>query len=99
MRVVEEVTGKPRVDGLKELLLAYIDSKIKDYRQRIRRLEAKYGMSFEEFRKKMGKELPLDWEHEKDGIEWETAITELEELKKLRSKYARELRKESRAGC
>lgn len=75
MRLLRRLTGKPGPEALREILLAYLNSRIRELKARVEEFESKYGMGFEEFREKMGKGLPLDWEHERDGMEWEEAVT------------------------
>jgi len=84
LKLVEKVTGRPRAEGLKEVLVSYVDKRICEYKRVIRGFESKYGMSFEEFYEKLGVDFPLDWEHEKDAFDWEAAITELEELERIK---------------
>jgi len=85
LRVVEEVTGRPRSEGLREILVSYIERRMEECRKAIRKFEAKYGMSFKEFYERLGRDFPLDWEHERDAFDWEAAITELEELERIRN--------------
>ncbi len=89
LRAIEKVTGKPRAEGLREVLASYIERRMEECRKKIRGFEAKYGMSFKKFYERLGKDLPLDWEHEKDAFDWEAAITELEELKRVKHEIRR----------
>ena len=98
LKVVEEVTGKPRNEGLREILVSYVERRMGECRRVIRRFEAKYGMSFEEFYEKLGKDFPLDWEHERDAFDWEAAITELEELERIKNEIGG-IRKGSSGKC
>jgi len=73
--------------GLGELLKA----KIAEYREVVESLSKKYNMDFERFKELLGTQLELTWEHEKDYLEWEEAVTNLQifeaalnELKELR---------------
>lgn len=57
-------------------------------REEINDFEVKYSMSFEEFKAKLGKELELSWEHEKDFFFWEGAKTDLKKLEEYKeNKY------------
>jgi len=78
LRVAEKVVGREA----KRVLLSYIQHKMAECLEEIRMFESKYGMDFEEFCEKFGREIPHDWEHERDLYEWEAAITELRALVK-----------------
>ncbi|GBC76338.1 hypothetical protein HRbin07_00537 [bacterium HR07] len=76
--LAQEVTGQPDPDSaVEEALYTYVRQKIRRYRQTIARLQKKYGISFEEFRERLGTELPLTWEHERDFLTWEEALTNI----------------------
>jgi len=76
--LAQEVTGRPDPDSaVEEALCAYLRQKIRYYRAIKARLERKYGHSFEEFRRRLGADLPLSWEHERDFLAWEEACTNL----------------------
>jgi hypothetical protein len=69
-------------EAMEALALAQIDHEIEKYQERIAALEAKYGMSFEEFtaylRNRATMEEEIDWE------EWDDARMILEIRKKSR---------------
>ncbi len=72
--------------ALLKILFDYIDLKLRDISERIRVFEKKYGMSFEEFKKRvLGSDKSYKYDVEKDFWEWES----LETLKK----YYEELKK------
>ena len=78
LELAQELTGQPDPESaMSEVLHAYLQLKIRRCRRLIARLERKYGMGFEEFARRLGVELPLSWEHERDFLAWEEALTNL----------------------
>lgn len=83
-KLAQEVTGRGSPEEALEVTLrSYLEQKIDDYRQDIQDLETKYRMSFEEFKERLGKELDLSWQHERDFMCWEEAITNLNHFHQL----------------
>lgn len=77
-KLAQEITGKDKPEeAVGAALKCYLEQKIKEYQEVVKRLEQKYGMSFEVFSAKLGQELSLSWEHEQDFMAWEEAITNL----------------------
>ncbi|MFQ6117521.1 MAG: hypothetical protein ACE5LQ_04570 [Candidatus Bipolaricaulia bacterium] len=82
--LAQEITGKERPEeALSTVLKAYLEQQIERYQKVIHGLEQKHGMSFEEFEKELGLKLPLSWEHEKDYMAWEEAITNLQYFQRI----------------
>jgi len=78
-KLAQEIMGKQNPEeAFGAALKSYLEQRIAEYQEVVRRLEQKYGMNFEEFSKKLGQELPLSWEHEKDYMDWEEAVTNLQ---------------------
>ena len=78
LKLAQEVTGQPDPESaVGEALKTCLHQKIRRYRRITGRLEKKYGVSFEEFSRRLGTELPLSWEHERDFLSWEEALTNL----------------------
>ena len=78
LELAQELTGQPNPESaVSEALHAYLQQKIRRCRQTIARLQRKYGMSFEDFARRLGTELTLSWEHERDFLAWEEALTNL----------------------
>lgn len=76
--LAQELTGQPDPESaVGEALQTYLQEKIRRCRRVIARMEKKYGVSFEEFSRQLGTELPLSWEHERDFLTWEEALTNL----------------------
>jgi hypothetical protein len=76
--LAQELTSQPDPErAVGEALQAYVHQKIRRYRRTAARLQKKYGMSFAEFHRRLGAELPLSWEHERDFLAWEEALTNL----------------------
>lgn len=76
--IAQAVTGQPDPSrAIEEALQSYVQQKIRRYRRLVARLHRKYGISFEEFQRRLGTELPLSWEHEQDFLSWEEALTNL----------------------
>jgi len=74
MRILDVIPGETRQDRLVNLVLEGIVAKLKECDARIVGFEAKYGMSFEDFRQAWKQELlgsPLSYSLEKDYMEWE----------------------------
>ena len=85
-KLAQEVTGRADpTEALEETLRAYVEQKLIHYQHEISRLEYKYALSFEAFAQRLGKDLPLTWEHEQDYMTWEEAITNLEYFEKIAS--------------
>lgn len=83
-KLAQEVTGRDNPEEALEVALrSYLERKIDDYQQDIQDLEAKYGMNFEEFKERLGKELDLSWQHERDFMRWEEAVTNLNHFHQL----------------
>ena len=65
--------------ALLKILFDYIDLKLRDINEKIRRFEEKYGMNFEEFKKHvLSSDKSYKYDVERDFWEWES----LETLKK-----------------
>ncbi|MFH0947729.1 MAG: hypothetical protein V1833_01850 [Elusimicrobiota bacterium] len=47
------------------------------YQKVVERLKGKYEMDFDKFEEKLGKKFDLTWEHEKDYIDWDWALTNI----------------------
>jgi hypothetical protein len=78
LELAQEVTGQPNPESaVQEALKTYLRQKIQRYRHVVARLERKYGLSFEEFSRQLGTELPLSWRYERDFLTWEEALTNL----------------------
>ena len=78
-KLAQEVTGRSDpTEALEETVRSYIEQKVSHCRQEITRLEHKYGLAFDAFARKLGKELPLSWKHEQDYMAWEEALTNIE---------------------
>ena len=41
-------------------------------------MSEKYGVGFDELKEMLGDRVALTWEHEKDYMDWEEAVTNLE---------------------
>lgn len=86
-KLAQEATGRADpAAALEETVRSYIEQKLAHYRQEISRLEHKYGLAFEAFSKRLGKDLPLSWEHEQDYAAWEEAVTNLEYFEGIASR-------------
>lgn len=78
-KLAQEITGKEKLEeALGVVLKSYLEQRIAEYQEVAQRLEHKYDMCFEECAQKLGQELTLSWEHEKDYMDWEEAITNLQ---------------------
>lgn len=77
-KLAQEITGKDKPEeAFGEALKSYLEQRMKEYQEVVKRLEQKYGMSFEAFSTKLGQELSLSWEHEQEFMAWEEAVTNL----------------------
>jgi hypothetical protein len=73
---------RDRSAAIKGMALDQVDRKIALYQRRLRRLEKKHGMNFEEFTEQLrGKATIAD---EDEWFEWESAIYMLEEWKNVK---------------
>ena len=85
-KLAQEITGRnDPTEALEEALRSYVEERLSRYRITISRLENKYGLTYETFRQKLSKELPLSWEHEQDYMSWEEALTNLEYFERIAS--------------
>ena len=85
-KLAQEATGRDDpAEALEETLRSYVEQKLSQYRQEADQLKHKYGLTFEAFSKKLGKEFPLDWKHEQDYMAWEEAVTNIEYFEKIAS--------------
>lgn len=83
-KLAQEITGRQNsAEALEEALRTYVQQRLGRCRQEIERLEQKYGLKFEIFAQRLGKELPLTWKHEQDYMMWEEALTNLQYFKKM----------------
>jgi len=67
-------------EGLKEILTQEINRKIKKYLLTIKYFETKYGVDFDRF-EEMNKTSQMDYETEKNYLDWDMAVTVIEDLK------------------
>ena len=82
LRVAKEVTAKEKPEeALAIVLKGYIQNRIDECEQKIKNFESKYGVGIKEFYEKLGTGFSLSWECEKDYMDWDWTIAELEELK------------------
>lgn len=68
------------VDGIKDLVKQELLRKKNKYSFMLKSFEKKYGMKFKDFEKKI-KNKAIDYETEKDYLDWDMAITVLEDVK------------------
>lgn len=72
-------------NGIGKIVLRnYLEQKMANSREKIRRFEEKYGVDVETFYDKLGTEIPLSLEYEGDYLEWDF---ELAKLKSMEEKY------------
>ena len=82
LKLAQEITMKKTPEeAVKFMLVEYLEKKIAECEGTIRRFERKYGMNMKGFYEKLGVEFDLSWEHEKDYMDWDWAVVELEDLK------------------
>lgn len=67
-------------EGLKAILSREINRKIKKYLLTVSYFEKKYGVDFDRF-EEMNKENRMDYETEKNYLDWDMAVTVIEDLK------------------
>jgi hypothetical protein len=83
-KLAQEVTGKDNLkEALEVALRRYLEEMVEDYKQDMQALEARYGVSFEIFKAKSADKLNLSWEHERDFMRWEEAVTNLNHFGQL----------------
>lgn len=82
IQMAQEITGRKKPEeALSQVLESYLKTRINECEQEISRFQKKYKMDFEKFKAKLGKQIPLSYEHEKDYMNWEAAMTEYKFLK------------------
>ncbi len=90
LTLTKEITMKESLeDALGIVLKDYLERRLADCKEEIKRYEAKYGMSFEEFEKRIrdkrfNEELEKKYgtiQVENDYFEWGGAVTDLQYLK------------------
>jgi hypothetical protein len=78
VKLAQEITMKEAPEeALGIVLKTYLEQKIAECREKIKRFEKKYGMNINDFYEKLDEEFSLSWEHEKDYMDWEAATTNL----------------------
>ena len=86
-RVLTQMTHQPRIDvALSVAVKDWIRLKLKEVDEERSTYERKYGMNFDEFKQKMHADLIPDrysYEVEKDYWEWESAITDAEDIREM----------------
>ncbi len=68
------------VDGIKDLVKQELLRKKNKYLFMLKSFEKKYGMKFKVFEKKI-KNKTIDYKTEKDYLDWDMAVTVLEDVK------------------
>ena len=87
VKLAREITMKEApAEALGIVLKTYLEQKIAECEDKIRRFEEKYCMNINDFYEKLGDEFGLSWEHEKDYMDWDWATAKLELLKEKRGK-------------
>jgi len=82
--LVCEATGKETPEeAFEETLRGYLEQKIFEYKTTVQKLQGKYRMSFEGFEERLGADLELSWQHEKDYMAWEEAVTNLNHFQEV----------------
>ena len=85
VKLAQEITTKEAPeDALGIVLKTYLEQKIAESKEKIRKFEEKYGVDAETFYDKLGTEIPLSLEYEGDYLEWDF---ELAKLQSLEEKY------------
>lgn len=83
--LARKLTGREDpAEALEETLRGYVEQKLEHYRQEISQLEEKHDVKFEVFAQRLGKDMPLSWEHEQDYMVWEEALTNLKYFRNVR---------------
>jgi len=76
LKLAKEITGVQDPDKAISIVLeGYLEQKVAEYRQVVKDLNEKYGVGFDQFKEMLGDQLALTWEHEKDYMDWEEAVT------------------------
>jgi hypothetical protein len=82
--ILQQTAGVSNInDALAKILKDFFQLKIHALQEKVSNYEKKYNMSFADFEEacKNGKiKSPYSYEIEKDGWEWDAAITEMEDL-------------------
>lgn len=82
-KVFSEVLKKTPEKGVKELMIKELKRLLAEYRLIDERLKEKYGVGFEEFRKKdVLREKGRSFEVEEDYCDWELAVDGIASIKK-----------------
>jgi hypothetical protein len=85
VKLAQEITMKEAPEeALIVVLKTYLEQKIAECKEKIRKFEKKYGVDVETFYDKLGTEIPLSLDYEGDYLEWDF---ELAKLKSLEEKY------------
>jgi hypothetical protein len=85
VKLAQEITMKEAPEeALSVVLKTYLEQKIAECKEKIRKFEKKYGVDVETFYDKLGTEIPLSLDYEGDYLEWDF---ELAKLKSLEEKY------------
>lgn len=83
LKVAQEITmKKTSEEAVRLMLMEYLDKKITECREEIQKFERKYGMDFEEYERRLGKEFSLSYGHEMDYARWGSRLDELDDLER-----------------
>ena len=77
LELAQEITKKKSPEGaMGQVLKGYLERRIKECEEEISEFEIKYGATFEDYKEKLGEEITLSYEHEKDYMNWEASVIE-----------------------
>ena len=82
VKMAQEITMKEAPEeALGMVLKTYLEQKIAECQEAIKRFEEKYGVNITDFYEKLDEEFSLSWEHERDYMDWDWATAKLKNLK------------------
>ena len=77
LELAQEITRKKSPEGaLGQVLKEYLERRLKECQEEILNFENKYGMTFEDYKERLGNTITLSYEHEKDYLNWEASVIE-----------------------
>jgi hypothetical protein len=86
-KVLMELTGEPRIElAILDLVKDAVEHRIEKLEKEIKFFEKKYGMNFEEFKKRFEKneiQNSYSYDVEMDYLEWEGLVSRVEKYTKM----------------
>ena len=82
LELAQEITREKSLEGaLGQILKGYLERRLKECEEEIRKFKNRDGMGFEDYKEMLGEKITLSYEHEKEYMNWEASMIEYRFLK------------------